>query len=681
MSGGLVAVVAVAGWLFLRDVDVVRDSLDETRASLSAVRSALGDIDVDDARASLAAADASLGVARSRSSGPLWTLASMVPVAGDSVEVVRAVVDVGSAALDVARVAVTDGQALVARGVDIRIDDGQVDLSHLDEAREIIDALPIAQLVAARDRLADVEPRWAPDEIHAGHADSLALANEAIDTADRAQALLDALPGFLGVDQPRNYFLGVQTPAELRGTGGLIGYWAILHVDGGRFELRDSSVHDPLDDFVTDVPGDLAADVDADDAGVPASEPDPVVANIGLLRGDRTNPVPTTPEFAARYGPVAANAHFSNVNVDPDLPTTARVALDLFTWRTGDRLDGMVLIDPIGMQSVLEAVGRPVVVPPGLEHDDLPDVLEPAEFARFSTVDVYEIFGHGHSTQRRQLLRALGDAAFTLVFDGAWDGPSVAGAVAEAASTRHLQVFSEHPVEQDAFRRLGVAGELRAPDHGDFLAVTANNAVGGKQDVHVEHSYDVTVELGEPMVAADGTVYVDRTARIRVTVDNPLPSSGMDAYIIGNCLVGQPENQCFDGPPGWNRTWFSVWSPTSSTLRAAQSSNGHASVTNSRFNGLRVVDRDLGTPPQGSAWFEVEISGPVTVDARGDVVDYQLHLWHQSSALEAPYRVVVEPPEGWAVVAAAGGAVTSNAEAMPVGPDGDVMLELRREAS
>ena len=45
--------------------------------------------------------------------------------------------------------------------------------------------------------------------------------------------ILDGLPSFLGADGPRRYLFGASNPAELRGTGGLIGAYAILTMDRG----------------------------------------------------------------------------------------------------------------------------------------------------------------------------------------------------------------------------------------------------------------------------------------------------------------------------------------------------------------------------------------------------------------------------------------------------------------
>jgi hypothetical protein len=58
-------------------------------------------------------------------------------------------------------------------------------------------------------------------------------------TMHSASQILLNLPAFLGEGRPARYFFGAQNPAELRGTGGLIGVYAILTISDGRFSFRE----------------------------------------------------------------------------------------------------------------------------------------------------------------------------------------------------------------------------------------------------------------------------------------------------------------------------------------------------------------------------------------------------------------------------------------------------------
>jgi hypothetical protein len=638
--GGLVVLVALAGILLARDLYAVRASLAAAQASLVEVRSAAGEADVARASSSLERADRDLADARSRSGGPLWSLGARVPVLGDSVAVTRSVVRVASAALDVAQRAVAGGDQLLGSGLDVRVSDGQLDLAPLAQAQQVLDSLPVGRLADTRDELRAIEPRWAPQELLDGRRETLRLADETIETIGNGQDLLAALPSFLGTDGPRTYFIGVQTPGELRGTGGLIGYYGLLTVEDGRFELVASDVYDALDGPEDTMPGDDGEGGDG-----------PLTGRIAQLAGDPTQGVPVDEEYAARFDQALAAGHFSNVNVDPDLPTTARVALDLFTLRTGLEVDGMVLTDPVALESILTAAGGELEVPRSAlpEGVDLPATLAPASFADFAMIDVYEQLGSGRGEERKLLLRALGDAAFGQIFDGAWDGVAMSRALGDAAGERHLQVFSRDETEQAAFERIGIAGALRAPEGADLFAVTANNAVGGKQDVHVGHHVSLDVTLEDPRRDGD-EVSVLRRATVRTEVDNPLPSEGMDLYIIGNCPV-DGSGGCFDGPPGDNRTWFTLWTDRETERTEERGDDGRNRVRSGTLRDLRAYDRYLDTPSESQLGFELDVLGvaPAHTEA-GDLV-YELAWWAQSKAIPTLLEVAITAPEGWEVAA------------------------------
>jgi hypothetical protein len=626
--GALLIVGAVAGVALAIDLYTVRSSLASARSSLQEVRAAAGEVDVAQASAALDRADRELADARVRSSSTLWSLAARVPIAGDSVEVTSGVVRVASAAVAIGRVAVRQGEELLGTGLEVQVEDDRIDLTPLLAARDVLDRLPLERLVRAHDDLLASDPTWVPGELADGRLEMLSLAEEAIGSIERGREFLSALPSFLGTEGPRRYFLGIQTPAELRGTGGLITYYTVLTVDDGSFELGASEIYEATAD-----------DEDADE---------PTTARIGQL-GAASGEATVDEEFAAHYGHTGAQRNFSNVNVDPDLPTTAAVALDLFEVRTGEQLDGMVLVDPVAMGTILSAIGGELAVPEDLQaQGGLPPTIAPADFARFATADMYEVFGEAFLPQRHELLQALGDGAFDLILAGGWDGVAVGQALGEAATSRNLQVNSVHASEQAAFEAIDIAGALMAPAGSDLFAVTANNAVGGKQDVHVGHHVVLDLELTDPR-ELDGQATVWRRAAVRTQLDNPLPSEGMDLYVIGNCLIGGDRNQCFAGPPGENRTWFTVWTPADTALLDARDDGRVTWERSADLRGFRVHDRYLEVPSRSTGAFELDLEGVAPVRRDGLELVYELAWWEQAKAIPTLLDVTIAPPVGWAV--------------------------------
>ena len=627
LLGVLVVAVLGAGLLTIGLIQV-RASLEAARGELGEVRSALGDVEVERASSAVAAAEAELARAASWTESRIWAVAGRLPVAGRSFAMTRDVVEVGSAAVDLAVLAVAEGEQLLGGGLELGVEDGRVDLAPLLATRSLIERLPIARLEAARDSLAAPREGWIPTELLDGRTETLTLAGEVLDTAALARSLTTSLPGFLGAEGERRYFVGVQTSAELRGTGGLIGYFGILTVDDGAIDFGSSDA------------------LELEDGGAAGT------TYYGALNVDRDQHlVDAEPEFAARYAGVEAMSNFANVNVDPDLPATARVALDLFSSHTGQRLDGMILLDPIGVERLLTVTGaempldEQVATSLGLEGPVATD-----RFAELATVGIYERLGSEHASERRLALRTLGDAAFSQVFAGGWSSAEMVRALADASASRHLQVFSEQPDEQEAFTAIGVAGALPSAPGQDALALVANNAVGGKQDVHLGHEFAVQVALGDVRQGSDGTLEVDRSTALQVTVDNPLPSSGMDEYIIGNCVAPGESESCFLGEPGLNWTWFTAFLPAGTRLVDAHTDELSQPLSDyGPYHGFHLVDHFQATPSESRGTFELELDGQAPLQRTADGIVYELLWWRQAKATPDLLDVVVAPPPGWVI--------------------------------
>ena len=238
----------------------------------------------------------------------------------------------------------------------------------------------------------------------------------------------------------------------------------------------------------------------------------------------------------------------------------------------------------------------------------------------------------------------------------------------DIASERHLQVFSLDDDEQEAFTEVGVTGTMPDGLDADVLTVTANNAVGGKQDVHLGHRTTMDIELGAPQQDLQDRITASRLSRLRVDVDNPLPESGRDLYIIGNCEVMGDRSGCFEGPTGWNRTWFTVWGPSETRLQDVRSEDDAGGTAGGVIHGLRAIDTYLETPPEGSAGFEMDLVAEVPLRIEDGALVYELTWWAQSKAIPDLLDVTITPPDGWRV---ADVTLTGGGEGRGLGVHGD----------
>ncbi len=613
------------------DLLAVRSALNEARVAVTEARSALGDVDLPATRAALDRAQAEVDDAERRAGRRTWSMLSWVPYLGPSIEVTREVVEVAAAAAEVADVGLEQGDELLTQGLGVAVVDGRIDLAPMERASRLLEELPTDRLTAARDTLREVKDGWVPQQVIDGREDTLILADELIDVLGRTEALTAALPSFFGAQGPKRYFVGVQTSAELRGTGGLIGFWAVLQVDDGAIAFGATEDYDPFDD-----------------AAVPEGETG--VERIRTIGLSPVNPPGSDPGFLARYDVVSGARSFPNINLDPDLPTTATAILNLYELKVGEPLDGVILLDALGLESLLQVNADPLPLPQeAAAATGYEDGLPADDFARFVTDELYEVYGFGASPERKELLRHVGDAAFGEVVRGL-EGPEMVGAIAEAATQRHLQVHSTDDDVQEALDAVNVTGSLTPREDADLLALTANNVVGGKQDVHLGHELSLDLTIDRLRRDDDGRWHARRRGTASIAVDNPLPTSGRNLYVLGSCYVPDGRNRCFEGDPGTNRTWFSLWAPPGTAIGELTAEDGHAPNGRvSTFRDLTVVDTFLLTPSQERSRVVVELEGDVPLTREQTALVYELDLWRQAKAIPDLVEVRIAPPQGWAV--------------------------------
>src|SRR5262249_11139145 len=136
-----------------------------------------------------------------------------------------------------------------------------------------------------------------------------------------AREIVQELPSFAGQGGERRYLVVAQNPAELRGTGGIWGAYAIMTFRNGRLTISDTS------------PIQTLADPPA--AAVPAPSKD----------------------YARNYDQFGGAASWHNVNMTPDFPSAAQAALANYRVGEGARLDGVIAVDPYAFRSMLAVTG------------------------------------------------------------------------------------------------------------------------------------------------------------------------------------------------------------------------------------------------------------------------------------------------------------------------------------
>jgi hypothetical protein len=216
---------------------------------------ARGDLPAAQDHARLLAADT--GRARLGVWGPWWALPEAVPWYGDDVRAVRLTVRALDDVASKVALPLIESSAQIESG--LRKPDGSVDVAVLDRLT--------TELAAASQQADDASARMATINA-AGLASP--LRGTVVQTRGDLQRLAKTVHGIrdglvlaqtlVGAQQPRVTLLGVQNPAESRGTGGIIGAWALLRGAKGKVTLGSTGVNNQLIPFPpprSDVPRDV----------------------------------------------------------------------------------------------------------------------------------------------------------------------------------------------------------------------------------------------------------------------------------------------------------------------------------------------------------------------------------------------------------------------------------------
>jgi len=537
-----VAWIAVTGLLARSELMAAQQDLDALRQSMArqaTPTSAAGAQPMSPRAVEQAVRSAAAHAARAHrlTTGPAWYSAAALPFLGDPVRTVR------GAAHAADRLA---GDVLdpLVHALPRPTPDGSGDgmseaLTTLQKHAPDVDR---ATRVAAEVR-ADVHglPRssWllAADRARAGLAQQLdRLAPVMTDASVAARVL----PSMLGAQGERRYFLAFQNLAEARGTGGLPGAFAVLRAQRGHLSFERFGNNTEMATAKADI--DLGAD------------------------------------FAARYRGSDPTHVWANSNMSPHFPYAARIWAAAWREHTGERVDGVIAIDPVTLSRFLRVTG-PAGMADGtrLTADNVVDLTERASYARYDDVARRKAFFVDAARAAAGPLIAAADDTHRL--------PALLVAVNDAQQEGRLKVWSAHTEEQRLIESRPYSGTL--PDTpGPFAGLVVNNAAGSKLDYYLDRSL---------VWEAGGCSRGDRQVTVTMTLTNRAPASGLPGYV-----TLREDRRPYPTRPGDNRLLVSYYAGAGASLTSA-TLDGHPTMLTSgveRRHAVFTTDLEL---PAGSS--------------------------------------------------------------------------------
>jgi hypothetical protein len=519
-----------------------------------------------------------------RTDGPLTSLGLGVPVLGPHLSAARDLSELGLTLSGTgATVATAVTQGLSVTGGRVPVDE----IARLapDLARAAGD------LRQAQRTTSGIQRSFLLPSLRARLVDLDARLEQAGGEAELAAQVAEVLPAILGGDGPRRYFLAIQNNAELRATGGFIGNFGELVAEDGRLRLER-----------------IGRVAELNQGGPPVKD------------------LQAPQDYLDRYSRFDVASTWQSVNLSPDLPSVGQVIQGLYPQSGGSPIDGVIVIDPIGLAGILQLIG-PVDVEPWPEPitaDNVVDVTLNQAYIDFDNND-----------DRIDFIGDVAEMAATVFTSADLGSPTrILKPLGQPARGGHLAAWFTRPEEQALADVLGIAGRVE-PTEADSLLVVNQNAGAGKIDYYFRRRLDYDVQL-----RPDGDL-LGVTGRLQIDMENQAPAEGLPRYIIG------PFNDRFQA--GENFSYFSLYSPLA--LTGATWDGAPIELDAEEELGRNVYSAFLSIPARSTRSLEVQLEGSVAPQGDGW---YELDLLHQPLLVGDDVTVSVEVVDGWRIVEAEG---------------------------
>ena len=353
---------------------------------------------------------------------------------------------------------------------------------------------------------------------------------------DELLSAVEIAPLVLGSPQRLRYFVSFQNSAEARGTGGILGAYAIVEFFKGQIKIVQSGSNASLDSMSL--------------KKIPIAVPD---------------------EFLQLYG--HNPAIFQNSNLSPHFPYGAEIWLGLWEKRFGEKFDGVIAVDPEALSYVLKATG-PIILESGEEITSENVVEETLKNA-------YKRFEFDNNGRKEYLVKILNATARELEA-GNYSKIKLAQALRDSIIQNRLLIYSTDTAVEKILSTSRFGGFMRTEPNNEFRTVI-QNIDASKLDYYLDRQVSVK----------SMTCGVDRETEVKIRVTHTLETGkGLSAYVLTRADKGKPS----DLITGAHRFKVFIYGPVGARLVSASRENRTEDLGGAATERLRpiyVVDVDL----------------------------------------------------------------------------------------
>lgn len=360
-------------------------------------------------------------------------------------------------------------------------------------------------------------------------------------------------PSMMGADGPTNYFMGFQTNAEARGTGGIAGGFGILHFNDGAPSIET-----------------LGPDTDL---------------------SEQFRPLDLGSEFSSIYGYANPSSDIRNSNLSSHFPYAAQIWKSMWAQRSGMNVDGAVSIDPVALSYILGAVG-PVTMADSeqITKDNVVQLTESTAYSRFPTDQV----------ARKKYLQDIAAEVVKKMTRFTQSPRELLAALGKAIGERRIAVWSSSEANQKLLAQTPLAHEI-PDDAAPYAEVVVNNLAGNKMDYYLRRAITYT---------ADRCTTSKRNSTVTIKLTNDAPDTPLPEYVAG--AGGLSPSVPLKMPSGSMLTSVRLIATKGAELVSAFSNDQQMPVFSNTERGHPSFEVQVAIPPRQSGELTFHLTEPTS---------------------------------------------------------------------
>ena len=266
--------------------------------------------------------------------------------------------------------------------------------------------------------------------------------NQALSLYQETKQILPVAPFILGFETPQRYLVAFQNSAEARGTGGIIGAYALITIDRSRVSIVQLGTN-------------------------------------AELRSLEEIPIRVSEEFSNLYS--SDPAIWQNSNLSPHFPYGARIWLALWEKQFNQNLDGVIALDPFVLSEILKYTGPITVRNRQINSENV--ISE-------TLSDVYALYEYDNDSRKQYLVEIIRGVYGQIISSDS--NFNLTSRLLDSKDLKNRILFYSSDKTIEKVVRGSRFGGVLSPRPSNEYRLVLQNVAGNKMDYYLSRTLNLT---------------------------------------------------------------------------------------------------------------------------------------------------------------------------------------------